>query len=122
MDEKVAEEIRDLKESLPDVSNSPLHQIREKEMEISGRVLSAKREADEIVAEARKTAAEIVRAAEVNGGASAADREREITAAAERDAEKILADAEMDAAELRKRIDARRDQAVELVLQTVTTV
>ena len=60
MDEKVLEEIKFHQETIATDANSPLHLIREKEIEISGRVLAAKREADEIVADARKKAAEIV--------------------------------------------------------------
>ena len=54
--------------------------IREKELEISGQVLKAKREADGIVAEARKKAAELVSTAEEEGGAGAADRDAAIKA------------------------------------------
>ena len=55
MDEKVVEELEFHQQTVAEpTTNSPLHLIREKEMEISGRVLAAKREADEIVADARK--------------------------------------------------------------------
>ena len=78
MDDNVVEDIRLHQETIAVDNNSPLHLIREKELEISGRVLSAKREADEIVTAARKKAAEVVSTAEAEGGAGAASREKAI--------------------------------------------
>ena len=89
MDEKVAEEIRMHKETIATDSNTPLHLIREKEIEISGRVLAAKRQADEIVTEARKKAAEVLAKAEAEGGAGAAESEAAILARAEEDAAQL---------------------------------
>ena len=89
MDENVVEEIRLHQETIAVDNNSPLHLIREKELEISGRVLSAKREADEIVATARKKAAEVVSTAEAEGGAGAADREKAIRDEATREADRL---------------------------------
>ena len=57
VDDKVLEEIKFHQDVVEHDSASPLHRIREKEMEISGRVMKAKKEADEIVAEARRKAA-----------------------------------------------------------------
>ena len=122
MDEKVAEEIRMHKETIATDSNTPLHLIREKEIEISGRVLAAKREADEVVAEARKKAAEVLAKAEAEGGEGAAKSEAVIFARAEQDAIKRRADAKADAVELTGSIDAHRAEAVRLVLDAVTSV
>ena len=44
MDDNVAEEMRLHQETIATDANTPLHLIREKELEISGRVLAAKRE------------------------------------------------------------------------------
>ena len=60
VDDKVLEELEFHQETVATDANSPLHLIREKEMEISGRVLAAKQEAEEIVARARKQAVETV--------------------------------------------------------------
>ena len=84
MDDKSVEEIRMHKETIATDSNTPLHLIREKELEISGRVMKAKREADQIVTEARKRGAEVVSKAEAEGGAGAAVSEAEILKARRR--------------------------------------
>ena len=122
MDEKVVEEIRMHKETIATDSNTPLHLIREKELEISGRVLAAKREADQIVTEARKKAAELVAKAEAEGGTGAAQSEAAILAKADKDAVKLGEEAKIEAAELSGQIDAHRAEAVRLVLDAVTTI
>jgi vacuolar-type H+-ATPase subunit H len=122
VDEKVVEEIQMHKETIATDSNTPLHLIREKELEISGRVLAAKREADAIVAEARKRGAELVAKAEAEGGSGAAERETVILAQADEDAAKLLADAKAEAESLSKQLEAHRDEATRLVVDAVTTV
>ena len=67
MEDKAIEELELHQRVITSDDNSPLELIREKEMEISGRVLQSKREADEIVAEARRRAAERIAAAETEG-------------------------------------------------------
>lgn len=122
MDENVVEEIRLHQETIAVDNNSPLHMIREKELEISGRVLSAKREADEIVATARKKAAEVVSTAESEGGAGAANREEVIRSEAEREASSLRETAHAEAQTLKTQVEARRDEATRLVLDAVTAV
>lgn len=122
MDENVVEEIRLHQETIAVDNNSPLHLIREKELEISGRVLAAKREADEIVAAARKQAAEVVSTAESEGGAGAADREDAIRAEAERQAADLREAAHAEANKLKAQVEARREEATRLVLDAVTAV
>lgn len=122
MDEKVVDEIRMHQETIATDANTPLHLIREKELEISGRVLAAKRQADEIVSESRRKAAEIVAKAENEGGSGAADREAVIRREAEADAARLRSEADAEAAALSSRIDARRDEAVRLVLDAVTSI
>lgn len=122
MDEKVVEEIRMHQETIATDGNSPLHMIREKELEISGRMLAAKRQADEIVADARRKAAEVVSIAEHEGGTGAAAREQQIRTAAEAEAADLIAKAEAEAVALRESVASKREQAVALVLEAVTTV
>ena len=122
MDERVVEEIRMHQETIATDSNTPLHLIREKELEISGQVLAAKRKADEIVAEARKKAAELVSTAEAEGGAGAASRDAAIRATAEEEAARLRTEAQAEAGTLKAQIDSRRDDAVRLVLDAVTAV
>lgn len=121
MDERVVEEIRIHQETVASDSNSPLHRIREKELEFSGRILSAKRRADETLASARKTAAEIVAAAEAEGGKGAAERERAIRAEAEAEAKLLREAAAQEARTLSEHVDTRRDAAVRLVLDAVAS-
>ena len=122
MDENVVEEIRLHQETIAVDNNSPLHLIREKELEISGRVLSAKRSADEIVATARKKAAEVVGTAESEGGAGAADQEQAIRAEAQKEAAGLRESAHAEAGVIEKQVEARRDEAMRLVLDAVTAV
>lgn len=122
MNDKVVEEIKMHGEVIASDSSTPLHLIREKELEISGRVLAAKREADEIVADARKRAAEIVQKAEAEGGTSAAQVEKTIRAQAEQDAARVREEADKEAGELQERVDAKRADAVRIVLDAVARV
>ena len=122
MDDQVVDEIKMHQETVASDNNSPLHLIREKELEIAGKVLAAKRQADEVVTEARKKAAELVSAAESEGGAGAADRDAEIKAQAKAESERLLAEAREEADKLQAQVNARREDAVRLVLDAVTAV
>ncbi len=122
VDESALNDIKLHQETIASESNSPLHQIREKELEISGRLLKVKREADEIVAAARKKAAEVLSAAENEGGAGAEETEKAIKAEAEREAARLVEEASREAAVLKEQVDTRRADAVRLVLQEVTSV
>jgi vacuolar-type H+-ATPase subunit H len=122
VDDQVVDEIKMHQETVASDSNSPLHLIREKELEIAGRVLAAKRQADDVVTEARKKAAELVSAAEAEGGAGAADKDAQIKAQAQSESERLLADARQEADKLQTQVNARREDAVRLVLDAVTAV
>jgi vacuolar-type H+-ATPase subunit H len=122
VDDKVVEEIRMHQETIATDANTPLHLIREKELEISGSLLAAKRQADGIVAEARKKAAELVSTAESEGGAGAADRDAAIRANAAAEAARLRTEADGEAAKIKVQVDARREDAVRLVLDAVTNV
>jgi len=121
-DSKVVEEIRLHQETIASDANTPLHLIREKELEISGQVLAAKREADEIIATSRKKAAELVNIAESEGGAGAASRDAEIRAKADAEANSLRTTAKAEADRIQAQVDARRDDAVRLVLDAVSVV
>ena len=122
MDDSVVEDIKLHQETIASDSNSPLHQIREKELEISGRVLKAKRQADEIVAAARKKAAEVLSAAESEGGAGAEETEMAIKTDAQVESARLVEEAAREAAVLKQQVDARRADAVRLVLKEVTSI
>ena len=121
MDEKVLEEFQFHKDTVVADANSPLHLIREKEMEISGRVLDAKK-AEQIVADARRKAVEIVQKAEVEGERLSDEEEQRVAAQLEVDVAKVREDAERDVEELRETIGQRMDKAVEYVVGSVTRV
>ena len=122
MEDKVAEQVKLHQETVETDQNSPLHLIREKEIEISGRVLQAKRESDEIVADARKKAAEVISAAENEGSETGADRRTQIDAEADAEAKRVEAEAKAEVSELEAKIASQRDRAVELVLEAVARV
>ncbi len=122
MEDKVAEQVQFHQETVETDQNSPLHLIREKEIEISGRVLRAKRESDEIVADARRKAAEIISAAENEGSEGGEGRRAAIQAEADAEAQRVSAEAQAEVSELEAKIAAQRDRAVELVLDAVARV
>lgn len=122
MDEKVLEEYQFHKETVVADVNSPLHLIREKEMEISGRVLEAKKEAEQIVADARRKAVEIVQKAEVEGERLSAEEETRVAAQVEVDVAKVREDAEQSVEALRGAVGDRMGKAVEYVVEVVTRV
>lgn len=120
MDDKALKQMEFHRDTVSRDANSPLHLIREKEMEISGRVLAAKRESEEIVAAARKKAAEAVARAEDEAVALARQREEQVFAQAEAEAEGVRAAAEKEAEKLEAAVAGRLGAAVEYVVEAVT--
>ena len=122
MDEKVLEEIEFHQDTVSSDSNSPLQLIREKEMEITGRVLTAKREAEEILAAARKKAVEVTRTSEEESERLVAQHEKDVLAEVDREIEQIKESAESEIESLGQLVAKRTDKAVEFVIETVTSV
>jgi vacuolar-type H+-ATPase subunit H len=122
VDEKVLEEIQFHQETIASDDNSPLHLIREKEMEISGRVLAAKREAEEIVAEARRKAAKILATAEEQGAELSEAHKKAVVAEVEAEVEQIHKSAEAEIASLNETVADRTGKAVDFVVESVTNV
>ena len=122
MDEKVLEEFQFHKDTVVADANSPLHLIREKEMEISGRILAAKKEAEETVATARRKAVEIVQKAEAEGERLSTEEEQRVEAQVEIDVAKVHEDAEREVEALRDVIGEQTGKAVEYVVESVTRV
>lgn len=120
MDEQVLGEIKFHQETVAKDANSPLHLIREKEMEIAGRVLAAKREAEEIVSAARRKAAETVSKAEDDAEGLAAKSEAKAREKAEADAASIRAASEDEVKALREAVSARKSEAVGYLVEVVT--
>lgn len=122
MDDTVVNDIKLHQETIAADTNSPLHQIREKELEISGRVLSAKRQADEVVAAARKKAAELLAKAENEGGVGAEASERAIKDESQRETSRLRDGAAQEARVLNEQVEARRGDAVRVVLDEVASI
>jgi vacuolar-type H+-ATPase subunit H len=119
VDEKAVENLKFHQDTVASDANSPLHLIREKEIEISGQMLAAKRRADEIVADARKKAAGIINSAQEEGSELARQKEQAIRAEVERDISNVGTQAEGEAAALEGTIAQRRDEATAFVIKTV---
>ncbi len=122
MDEKVLEELKFHQETIESDAHSPLHLIREKEMEISGRVLASKREAEEIVSAARKKAVDVVARAEEESQTLARDREKQVLEEVDREITQIKADAKAEADSLERLLAERTDAAAVFIVDTVLTV
>ena len=122
MEEKVLEEIQFHQDTVSRDANSPLHLIREKEMEISGRVLAAKKEAEEIVATARKKAVEVIQAAEEEGTRLASAQEKTVLADVQREIEAVGEGAVADTEAINKQVTDRTGQAVQFVSDFVTSI
>jgi len=122
VDEKVLEEIGFHQEVIGRDTNSPLHLIREKEMEISGRVLAAKNEAERIVNDARHQAGDLLRSSEAEAEKLAKETEATVLAEAEVQASRLREGIGGEAQELETAIAGRRAAAVAEIIRIVTTV
>ena len=121
MEEKVLEEIRFHQDVVNKDANSPLYQIREKEMEIHGRVLAAKAQAEKIVSEARQKAAELIAAAEQESDTLAKEHADAALGKAAADAAAIKREAEDGIGGLESQLAKRHQEAVDFVVSVVTS-
>lgn len=122
MEDKEMADLEFHRETIAGDSNSPLHLIREKEIEISGRILAAKRTADEIISNARREAVALVN--EAQGDASHIVEEHDVTAKAEaeKQAEDLRKRAEQEIADLESSIAGKKRDAVSFVVDSVLGV
>jgi vacuolar-type H+-ATPase subunit H len=121
MDEKVLEEIRFHQDVVTKDANSPLFQIREKEMEISGRVLAARNQAEKIVSDARSEAAKIVKGAGSDAERLSTERTNTVLKETEASIAQVEAQGAADVEALRKSLVERQGEAADLVVKLVTT-
>lgn len=105
-----------------DQPNSPLYMIREKELEISGRVLAAKKKAEQIVADARRKSSETLSQAEAEGEKQAHAVEERMMRDAEEESARIMANVDTEVADVHARTKERSAQAVKVVVEAVTKV
>lgn len=119
MDETVAEELEFHQQTVAADANSPLHLIREKELEISGRMLAAKRKADEIVAEARTKAAALVASAQDDAKEQSHATEKLVKAELDQQVVQVGSDTDAAVADLERIVEQKRDKAVTFVVEAV---
>jgi len=119
VEDKVVDNLQFHQDTVASDATSPLHLIREKEIEISGRMLAAKREADEIVAEARKRSAAIMNSATEDATALASAHNEEIQSTLQTEIVEVKSNAAREAQELEAMIAERRAKAVEYVVKSV---
>lgn len=119
MDETVAEELEFHQQTVATDANSPLHLIREKELEISGRMLAAKRKADEIVAEARTKAAALVASAQDDAKEQSHATEKLVKAELDQQVVQVGSDTDAAVADLERIVEQKRDKAVTFVVEAV---
>jgi len=100
--------------------SSPLHLIKEKELEISGRVLATRQQAEEIVAEARRKAVEVKRVAEEEGRRLAEGEKASGLSELNLQIEKLMHDAEVEVDSLKARAAEHQGEAVSVVVDVVT--
>jgi vacuolar-type H+-ATPase subunit H len=122
VDQKVLEEIQFHQDVIKKDASSPLYQIREKEIEISGRVLAARKKAETVVADSRKKATETVSKAQVDAEVAAKELEERVVSGAKAEAEKLRASIGDEVAAAEKQIGSRKSRAIDVVVKTVTQV
>lgn len=122
MDEKVLEEIRFHQDAVTRDANSPLFQIREKEMEISGRVFAARNQADKMISDARQRSLEIVRSAHTDAEKLAKEHADKVLAGIEGSITEVTEQGVAEVAALKKELAKRQGAAAEFVVKLVTAV
>jgi vacuolar-type H+-ATPase subunit H len=103
-------------------ATTPLHLIRQKELELSGRVLKSREQAAETVSAARKRAAEIVSHAETEAETESKAWEEKRTADANAEAESVRAGVGDSVTELEAQVAQRKGAAVDAIVERVTRV
>lgn len=122
MDEKVLEEIRFHQDVTSKDASSPLFQIREKEMEISGRVFAARNQADKMISDARQRAVEIVRTAQADADRLATEHTDKVLASVEDSIERVKADGVDEVERLKQALAKRQSDAADYLVKVVTSV
>ena len=123
MDEdKKLEDILEREAMIESDSNMPLHQIRQKEMELSGLVLKAREEASEIVSKARKQAADVLSKAETDAEAEARAYEASRLDEGRAEAETVRHEVEGTIKAVDASVADRHEAAVKAVVERVTRV
>lgn len=122
MADGVAGDVEAIRDEHGPEASTPLELIRKKESELSGRVFAAKREADEIVADARRQAVAIVEAATAESVEAARERAQVKADEAESQAKAMMGEADHDASALVEAIQTRIESAVDFVTKSIVGV
>lgn len=122
VDDKVLEEIQSHQGATRRDANSPLYQIREKEIEISGRILAAKQQGESIVADARRKSVETINEARSAGEVLAHDHQEKAVTEAQATVEKLHSGVGGEVAAIDARVAERLAVAVESVTKAVIEV
>ncbi|MHB1136690.1 MAG: V-type ATPase subunit subunit G family protein [Coriobacteriia bacterium] len=122
MDEKVLEEIRFHQDVTSKDASSPLFQIREKEMEISGRVFAARNQADKMISDARQRALEIVRTAQTDADRLAKEHTDGVLAGVDGSIEKVKTEGAEEVERLKQELAKRQGDAADFLVKIVTSV
>ncbi len=122
MDEKVLEEIRFHQDVASKDASSPLFQIREKEMEISGRVFAARNQADKMISDARQRALEIVRTAQADADRLAKEHAEQVLAGVEGSIDEVKKQGAEEVDRLVKELATRQGDAADFLVKIVTAV
>lgn len=101
---------------------TPLHLIREKELELSGRVLQAREKAAESVTAARLQAAEIIAQGERDADAEAKAWEEQRMAAARAEAEAVRSEVAKQIEDLNAQVAGRKAAAIDAVVERVVRI
>jgi vacuolar-type H+-ATPase subunit H len=119
---KRLDSIREAEDLIGSDSTTPLHLIREKELELSGRVLQARESAGEITAAARKQAAEIISKAERDSEAEVKAYEEQRMKQANEEAEAIRGELGALVASMQEHVATSKGAAVDAVVARVTRI
>jgi vacuolar-type H+-ATPase subunit H len=103
----------------PEIELSPLDKIRQTEAEVAGSIAAAREAAENIIASAKKEAAEVKRQARESGLREGEVHKRAMIAKAEEEARLILADAQNLARELRRKGQTRMGGGVEFAVNII---
>jgi len=122
MDEKVLEEIRFHQDVTTKDASSPLFQIREKEMEISGRVFAARNQADKMISDARQRALDIVRTAQADAERLAKEHAESVLAGVDDSIAQVKAEGAEEVERLRQELAKRQSDAADFLVKVVTAV
>ena len=121
-EDKKLDGIKEREDLIATDATTPLHLIRQKELELSGHVLKAREEAAEIVAQARREAVDVVAAVETDAEKEAKAYETARMQQAQEEVTSLRGTVGSEVESMRAIVDKRHDAAVAAVVTRVTRV